>query len=243
MDILNFITGRSRPQPVPDQMDVKVRATRYGELITAPRPKYALADEGSYYVATNPTPGTAIVHVVLTAFDDTKPYLIIRNNDSPVDPLAKRIYLDYIKFLVAVVPASATIWGYVATLDFSTWAARYTSGGSAITPVNVNGDISVPSVAAIQVGAITAVAGASSRKVSRGTLRGVIPTINDVEVIQFGSHEGGGSMATAAASGRMVETAPPVIVGPGQNFALNLFGAGNSATPAQFEFEIGYWER
>jgi hypothetical protein len=236
---------RSVPQPLQDAMDINVRASRFGELATygPPKTKHFLADEGSYFIATNPTPGTAIVHVVLTAFDDTKPYLLMRNQASPTDPLAKRIYLDYVKLLTNVVPASAVEWGYTGHIDYAAWAARYTSGGSLIAPVNANGDISTASNLLLRAGAITAVAGVGSRFVARGRFRGVVPTIYDEYVVTFGACEGGSGHSAAASAGRVVSQAPPVVIGAGQNFALNLFGTSNAATPAQFEFEIGYWER
>lgn len=242
---LNGRIGRVLPNATPDGNPTQVRLTRYGEIMTSglPKTKHFLADEGTYYVATNPTPGTAIVHVVLAAFDDTKPYLLIRNQDLVGSGLAKRIYLDYIKLLTNVVPASAVEWGYTGHLDYSPWASRYTSGGSLITPVNTNGDVATPSMALIRAGAITAVAGQSSRLVARGRFRGVVPTIYDEFVVVFGAGEGGSGHAAAAAAGRVVTQSPPIVVGPGQNFALNLFGVSNAATPAQFEFEIGYWER
>jgi hypothetical protein len=235
--------SRGLPQPWPDTEEAPIRLGRYGEMITQgfPRSKHVYADEGSYYISTNPTIGTSIAHVVLAAFDDTKPYIYLRNTEQAQNTQAKRIYLDYIKLLCKVVPASAVEWGYAGILDYA--VARLTTGASQIIPVNANGDIVVPSVASLYVGANTCIAGTSARKVCRGRWRGVVPTIYDEYVIVFGAAEGGGSFAGAAASGRCVSPAPPVILGPGQNFCLNLFGTSNAATAAEFELEIGHWER
>jgi hypothetical protein len=245
MDDLTKRVYRQIPNPVPDGMDTPIRLNRFGEIVTTglPGTKHFLSDEGSYFIATNPTPGTAIAHVVLAAFDDTKPYVLLRNQDSPTDPLAKRMYLDYIKLLTSVVPASAAEWGYVCTVDSSAWAARYTSGGTTIVPVNANGDISRSPVGYLQIGAITAVAGVGRRIVSRGRFRGVVPTIYDEYILVFGTCEGGSGQIGGAGSSRIVCQAPPVVVGPGQNFALNLFGISNAVTAATYEFEIGWWER
>jgi hypothetical protein len=245
MDYLDKRIARSAISPMPDGMDTPIRLNRFGEIVNVglPKTKHFLSDEGSYFIATNPTPGTAIAHVVLAAFDDTKPYILLRNQDSSTDPLAKRIYLDYIKLLTTIVPASSVEWSYVATIDYSQWAARYTSGGSAIVPVNANGDISRSPVGYLQMGAITAVAGVGRRIVSRGRFRGVVPTIYDEYILSFGSCEGGSGQIGAAGSARVVCQAPPIVIGPGQNFALNLFGISNAATAATYEFEIGWWER
>lgn len=235
--------SRDLPQPTPDTNQTTFRGGRYGEqvIFSIPPTKHFLADEGSYYVATNPTMGTSIAHVILAAFDDTKQYIYLRNTESSTNTNAKRIYLDYIKLLVKVVPPSAVEWGYVGIVDYG--VARRTSGGNLITPVSPNGDCSKPSIATIYVGPVVTVAGTSPRYVARGRWRGVIPTIYDEYVIQFGGLEGGGSMAAAAASGRAVSAAPPVVIGPQQNFCLNIFGTGNITTASEYEFEIGYWER
>jgi len=64
----------------------------------------------------------------------------------------------------------------------------------------------------------------------------------DTYVIVCGAIEGGGSMATAAASGRTVDVTSPIILGPQQNLTLLMWGASNGAVPS-FEFEVGHWER
>jgi hypothetical protein len=241
------ITGRiSRtiPQGTPDAAEGAIRAGKYGEVSAiGPTPtKHFYSDEGSYYVATNATIGTAVAHVVLSAFDDTKPYFYFRNTEvASAQSPAKRVYLDYIKIIVKTVPASAAEWSYAGRIDYGT--ARYTSGGTAVTPVSPNGDINTPSILQMYAGAITAAAAVSGRTVARGQMRGVIPTIYDEYVVVFGTAEGGGAAIGAAASSRSVSTAPPVIIGPQENFCFFMWGASSATTAGQFEFEIGWWER
>jgi hypothetical protein len=205
--------------------------------------RHALADEGSYFLATNATPGTPIAATTnITGYADTAGavgnFFYFRNAD--VGRTGKRMYLDYIKLMVVAVPLSATSWQYAMVTDYGT--ARYTSGGTAIVPVSPNGDIGTPSIIQMYSGALTTAVGISKRLVSRGTLRGVVPTTFDTYVIVFGSLEGGGSAISAAASGRIVSTGPPIIIGPAQNLTLAMWGAANAAAPT-FEFEIGWWER
>jgi AraC-like DNA-binding protein len=61
------LASRGLPTPaVGDSVYIPARSSRYGELVTqalAGSKMYAAADEGSYFVATNPTPGTAIAGI------------------------------------------------------------------------------------------------------------------------------------------------------------------------------------
>jgi len=241
---INGRTSRAIPQAAPDTNQTAIRTSRYGDLIVIPMhgKKHALVDEGSYFLATNPTIGTAISQTTnIVAYADTAGavgnYFYWRNTDLTG---GKRVYIDYIKLMCAAVPVSATSWQYALVLDYGT--ARYTSGGSAITAVSPNGDIGTPSIVQMYAGALTTAVGISKRIVGRGTLRGVVPTIFDTFVILSGGIEGGGSMASAAASGRFVDVTAPIIIGPGQNLTLIMWGAANAAAPT-FEFEVAWWER
>jgi hypothetical protein len=237
-------TSRGLPQPAPDTNSTSIRAGRYGEVMTVPLygNKHALADEGSYYIATNPTIGTPIAQTTsITAYADTAGaignYFFWKNTDLTG---GKRVYLDYIKLMVVQVPTAATSWQWALVTDYG--AARYTSGGSAIVPVSPNGDIGTPSVVQMYAGALTTAVGISKRTVGRGTFRGVIPTTFDTYVIVCGATQGGTGFASAAASGRSVGIAPPIILGQGQNLTFIMWGASNAAA-ASFEFEVGWWEK
>src|SRR5438105_4203069 len=81
---------------------------------------YTLADEGGWYVSTNPTVGTGIAQTVCVDDAATSssthaqfaPAFLIYNNSSPANPNALSIYLRYLKLVVTVAPASATNWKY-----------------------------------------------------------------------------------------------------------------------------------
>ena len=113
--------ARAIPSPQSDQKApvTNVRGGRYGEQYVLPliSTKHLPADEGSYFIATNPTPGTALAYNVQAAFSDTVPLLYIQNNDSKANPLAKRLYLDYIKLICTVAPASSTGARFAAKTD------------------------------------------------------------------------------------------------------------------------------
>src|SRR5712691_6449457 len=114
--------------------------------------KQILADEGNYFVATNPTPGTAIAFAVNAAVSETAGYFLSIKNNDPAN--GKRIYPDYSRLICAVAPVSATAGDMFIKLD----SAGFTSGGSAITAVNPNYDSAATSISQINAGALTTAA-------------------------------------------------------------------------------------
>lgn len=213
---------------------------------------YPLADEGGFYVSTNPTVGTGIAGTVCV--DDAAtassthaqfaPTLLVFNNSSPANPNAFSIYMRYVKLIVTVAPASATNWKYSLRMDNLN---RYSSGGSVITPVNPNPGSSrnIP-VSLVYFGAIvpTALPSASARLVANGTMDSAIPVVGDQYLLKFGNAAvtmdqlNGGTTAK-----NMTYNAPPVVISPGWCLALDMWGASNAATPASWEFEMGHVER
>src|SRR5262245_59353979 len=113
--------SRALPQPFPDTQEVPLRASRYGGLLVDPvvPTKHLLAEEGSYYVVTNPTPGTKIDYGsagTQASFSDTVPFMLLKNNDAPG---GKRVYLDYVKLIQigGTAPATTTSVQFAAKLD------------------------------------------------------------------------------------------------------------------------------
>jgi hypothetical protein len=211
-----------------------------------------LCDEGGYFIATNPTVGTGIAATICV--DDAAtassthaqfaPTLLIYNQQSAQNPNAISLYLRYLKLICTVAPASATAWKYSLRMDNLN---RYSSGGSVITPVNPNpGSVKTTSVALCYFGAIvpTALPSANARLVANGTLDTAIPVVGDQYLFHFGAPAismdqlNGGTTAK-----NMTMLAPPVIIPAGWCLALDMWGASNAATPASWEFEMGYAER
>lgn len=210
-----------------------------------------LAEEGNFWVLTNPTIGTAISQTICV--DDAAtassthaqfaPALLMYNTDVAANPNAVSIYPRYIKLIVATAPASATNWKYSLRLDP---VARYSSGGSLINPVNPNPNSQKVSKAQTYFGAIvpTALPSSNSRLVATGTLDTAIPVVGDQYLLKFGNAEitmdqlNGGTTAK-----NMTFLLPPVVIPPGWSMALDLWGASNAVTAAAYEFEVGYVER
>jgi hypothetical protein len=142
-------------QPVPVQLD------RYGRSL----------------IATNVTPGTAQAYNVQAAFSDTTPLLYIQNNDSKANPFGKRMYLDYIKLICTVVPASATGARFAVKTDPQLRTIS-TNNTLAITPTSPNSDVATQSVCSVNAqnngtaSVLTASSGAA-RLVANASMGGI----------------------------------------------------------------------
>lgn len=231
---------RAKPALLLDGAESPVRLGRYGETISSSLfpGKQALADEGSCFVATNPTPGTALAFAVNATYDATKSLIAIRNLDSVG---SRRVYLDYIKLIPTVAPASATSAHFALWLDSGN---KYTSGGTAITPVNVNADDTAQSVSSVILasGGATLVTTAAARLVARGVLRSVIPAVHDELVIAAGA-DAGAATSSATAAGRNVSVVPSVVIPPQGCLLVNVWFPSNAVTGLSYEAEVSLFER
>lgn len=211
---------------------------------------YTLADEGGLFVATNPTSGTGIA-TTTSVVDDAAtasathaqnvPVMYIQNNSSPTDPNAKSIYPLWLRMIVTAAPTSATDWNMSIRADN---VARYTSGGSTITPKNVNTNSGGQSNSLIVFGAVVTanLPSAAARLLSRAQIQSSIPVVKDEWFFTFGSVEMPSSILTASAAKNINIPLGPLVIGPGWNIAIGMWGTSNAGAPA-WEFEFGYAER
>jgi hypothetical protein len=260
--LIRGVVSRIIPPAAFDNPNVDVPQVfgRYGEARIASyiRKAHLLADEGSYYVAANGQ--TAITGQTTTAFTATSPSLLISNTDSATNPLAKRIYLDYIHLLnggTAYSNATSNT-GIFWHLLLDT-GNRYTSGGTALTIASPNMDLSQKSsVALVNAGAITASAATNAvrtivgQRFMRAPVSGTALTLANLDEFHFNfggveSHVGNFLQASATLEANMVNKAfagPAVIIGPGQSllFYINCI-AGGAVTAGNLIYEVGWWER
>lgn len=239
------VTRRTLPSLSLEGVIQDFRSDAYGNLginqfISGP---IALADEGSYFVGVNAASGTAITASIATAYSATaSAFVALRNTVASGG--SKRVYVDFIKLINAVVPAAATDWKCVVDID--TVLTRFTSGGTTITPANVNVGSSVAASAALSVGALTTVA-LSSAGISLGqaTLRTAIPVVGDAYIITFGHKDQSLSGSTVSGTSAEVYTIPfPPAVLPAQAvLCVSLFGAAHATTASQWFVQIGWSER
>lgn len=237
-------TARALPARNGDNAESLVRHWTYGEVATIPlmgSKMHALADQGSYFVATNATPGTAISSVAAeSTFSDLKALLFLRHGASS----NKRLYLDYIKLTVAAAGTNGTNWAFEMKGDKGT--SRYASGGTAITPKNPNMASSATSeIDAMYFGAVVPVAATSdARLLHHGLVRTVIKVIGDQYLFTFGNSSPSSQATTimeGTAQAALNIPCPPVILGAGDTFLLKE-AAASQDTAAQYQFTMGWWE-
>jgi len=241
------ITNRTLPAKQLQNVAQATRCDSYGNLLTEPLTPFQQAcDEGTYFTAVNASDNTAITASIATAYSGTaSAFIALRNNDSNPDAgSGKRIVLDYIKLLLKTVPGSAADWR--AVIDVDNVQARFTSGGTVITPANSNMQATSNSVALVNVGALTTVAlSASGRTLGRAILRSAIPVTLDTTIFTFGGVDkpSGGGVLNGTAAQIITINCPPVILGQNACMCLSLFGTSNAATAATYQVEMGWIER
>lgn len=237
-------TSRVRPSASGDGKYDPARLDRRGALMAAVRGKYSstFAMEGSYFVATNPTPGTGIAGITATGtLADTETLLFMRN-DATADA-DTYIVLDKLK-LIVTAPGNGTLSRFASKVD--TGATRIGTGGSAITEVNVNPDSAITSAATIQFGAVaTAAATSAARLIDHGQLRGTALIAQDEYIIDFGGSVGMVRHSLAAGADttihRDVISHVPVVLGPADQYFFHHFNTSGSSADT-FEFVLTYWE-
>lgn len=219
-----------------------IRNSRYGELITQPlygAKMYPTSDEGSYFYASNPTPGTGIAGTAAsTALSDLAPLMLIVNGST-----TKELILDYIRLYVTAAGTNGTNFFVACKTDIG--PSRYTSGGSTLTPVNPNQNSSSTSNATVKFGAlVTTAATTSARLVGGSQVRTVIKVIGDTILLDFAASQrvAAGAPLEGTLQLERVIPMPPVILPPGGQFTLADWAASQSVA-ASYEVQAGWIER
>jgi hypothetical protein len=236
------LVGQALPTALSDAAQGQIRVGKYGEQIVIPLTfgMSAVANEGTYYRATNQVPGTATAYSITTAFSATAGFAVIRNTDSAG---GKRLFMDYIRLICTTAPASATSSHFAISIDSTN---RYTSGGTALTPQNANMVSANSSIGTCHIGAPTiAAASGSVRYLTRGVLFSAIPVVNTEWIINFGAGDSGSGTLAGTTAARIGIPMGPVVLGPGatHSLVLHIWNPANATTAPQYEFEAGWWER
>lgn len=203
----------------------------------------------SYYVATNPTPGTGIQSDLITSYSATADGDMVIVNNNPVAS-GLNVYLDYVKKLISgTVPTGTTVQHFAGFID--TAASCVPSAGSVtITPVNVNGNSALTSGCSVYLptgGAAMTIPAASTtrRLVSRASIPTSLGVTGDEYVLQFGaSDQASAGIATAVratAPTRLATNTAPVVIPPGFGFILDFWWITQAANKPVWEWEIGFW--
>ena len=216
------------------------RTGRYGEAYNTSISNKELfaADEGSHFVAINPTAGTGILgHAAPTTFDETKANLLIYN------PGPNRVYLQSIKLVDTAVSVGGTRIQTNFSLDYGN---LFTSGGTALVKNNVNADSGNGSQAILTAGAVVVGAATANRRLlGNHVLRGAnIDVVWDVFEFVFGAVGGSSSGAAQGTTVAQFITTHlhPIVIGAGQMFKMVIWAASMSTGPT-FEYLVNYIER
>lgn len=255
-DVLNKVRiSRNLPQRKLDTNEGDSRGGSYGEqMVQVITPsKHVLADEGSYFTACNPTPGTGIqLAANVTAFSDTNGLFVFRNKDG-TGPAAKRIYLDYIRLLLTGTAPTATV-----SMEFAIKRSRIDREPAAanartpLSPVNMASNsqrdsICIPMSYANAAAMLLVASQQSDPVLARFRIATGLGVSGDQYLIKFGGDDLGASRGGAAVRatdpGQIVVPVPPIIIEPGESAAVHMWWLTAATTAATFEFEVGWWER
>jgi len=219
------------------------RTGTYGEAYTLPMgsKQTFYADEGSYYLVNTTTPGTGVAgHVAPVAADlSTKPMILIYNGG------AKNITLDFIKVRMTAIGASAS------TTDFDSWydqagATRYSSGGTAMTPVNCRSDFyGSSSSGVVYFGAVVTGTAVNAKRCGHSRVRSVIAVVEDQYIFTFGQAvQTPNAALPTTGTNQLVAVVPmaPIVIAPGGNFLFVKWGVTQNGADS-YDCEVGYWER
>lgn len=246
--VIMGVANREIPGPQVNNAQQPIRTSRYMEPyvhLVGGAGVNQLADEGSYFVATNATLGTPISGATApTAFSATAALLSIYNSIAAGAAPSKSIALHWIQLEVRAAGTSGTSFQYAMSIDTGN---RFSSGGTPITPVNPNignAASSAASIATVNFGAIVASAANAARRVKHGQLRSVIKVIGDVYLFVFGQGmpTTPGMVLEGSAQAFIPVMCPPVVLGPNSSFLLHEVAPAQAAA-ATYEFSAAWWER
>lgn len=237
------VASRVRPSAVADQNLIQPRAGRYGEQYVQAvggAKLHALADEGSYWTAVNATPGTAIVGIAAAdGYDVTETLFYLHVNAAAT----RRVYMDHIHLTCGAAGTNGTDFSLAITTDNT---ARYTSGGTQITPANaLQGASDATATDRVQFGAIVSTAASTNgRLLWHGLMRTVIKVIGDQYTLVFGapSQAPTANILAGTAQAHVIRHVPPLVLNPGDSLLIHEYAASQSVA-ASYQFAAGWWER
>jgi hypothetical protein len=195
-----------------------------------------LADQGNYFTALTPTPGTGIIGFATTTtlvIGEANPYLYLYNAGPAT------IYPSYLRLNLTVAGAGSGATRFDHTVDVGN---KQTTVGTALTINNTNIGSNVASRALISVGINVCNAPSTGRRVlGNQSYRPTIGIVNDVYQFNFGVTTVEPIAPVATLCNFSYSYAQPVIP-PGYNWSVVFWSAGTSSGPT-FEVELGYFEK
>jgi len=239
------LAGQALPSKQTDNNSRRLRSSQRGELVVASlwgSRLHGFADEGSLFVATNATPGTAIAGIAAAdGLDDLEALVYLRHGAAST----KRLYLLDLELQVAAAGTNGTNFAYAIKGDKGN--ARYASGGTAITPKNANmADATATEIDRLQFGAVVPTAATSeARLLDHGLIQSVIKVVGSKYRFVFGDSSPGapsGIPLEGVTQHAQVVNCPAIVLGAGDTFLFHEFAASQSVA-AQYQFKMRWIER
>jgi hypothetical protein len=200
------------------------------------------ADQGQYFVAITPTPGTGIVGTAsVQAFTETTPVFICYNSGTlNIYPMSLRTHLT-------VVGATASVAENMTfTLDVGNRFSSI-SVGTALTVNNLNSGSTNASGAVIYAGGVVATAATGARRVVGHVQKKhtVIEVVHDTTTYMWGGTNAVSFSSTVANTTTPTYSAhnlPPVVIAPGYSMVI-VEWAGAQTTGSTNEYMFSYIEK
>ena len=210
-----------------------------------------LADQGNYFTAISPTPGTGILEtasISTFALAEAAPVMNVYNGSTVQNPV--NIYPLYLRLTVTQANAGGLTTRFTLTLDQGNRVTTIPAATGILTINNVN--MGSPNKSQAQIyfgtGLVTSAATVQRRIIGNQSFRngGVVSVIGDVYQFNFGSTEQLDPMSlveTGTAICNVTYNFAPVTIGPNQSFAVQGWAASQGATQHGYEVEFGFIER
>jgi len=224
-----------------------MRLTRRGDVVTQALiggKLTTLAQEGSYFVATNPTVATGIAGIAAADGYNAAETLFLLYNQS-TEAEAVQVSLDFLELQCTVVDTAGTDIRFDHHIDN---IDRFTSGGTNITPVNPNMDSTASAKGRLRFGAVVSTSASSSVRYLGGRqLSSTDLVANDLMLFTYGGTNSfstqGANLTEEATLARLWQVAcPPVVLGPGDSYLFTINCASQTGA-ATWTFNCGWWER
>ena len=239
--------SRARPSKYTDQAQAPVHLSNRGDVMVQSLTGgklHGLAQEGSYFVATNPTVATGIAGIAAAdGYNAAETLFLLYNQATASEGI--EVCLDFLELQCTVVDTAGTDIRFDHHIDTGD---RYTSGGSSITPVSPNMNSSASAKGRLKFGALVSSAASSSVRYLGGRqLSSTDLVANDLMLFTYGGSNSFSSQTTnlteeATASRFWHVACPPVVLGPGQSYLFTINCASQTGA-ATWTFNAGWWER
>jgi hypothetical protein len=243
---IDGLAMRGLPSKIGAGVRGDLRLSQYGEAVTLPigNFRHTLSDQGSYFIAHNPTNDAATTlagHPAPVLADVTtfsKALFFARNASAAGSDI--RCYLDFVEIEVVTAGAAGTTSNWASQLD--TGATRVTTAGTAFTHLNPNMQSTATPSLAVQGGVVVAgTATANMRELGHGQIRSAIEFAGDRLTFRFGGEPSPGANVVAGAASRHLITLPPVVLGATDQFLLALYAPSQSGAGI-YKVRCGWWE-